>query len=407
VRDAPAGRRLLFLLPFAPRLDAVHGGSLTIAQLLTALAQRHRIAVLYLRGPDEPQIDDSLRARCEVVEEVERRASGNLARRCIQRARVVAALVRGRPRWVAEWWTRSFQTRVRAVAEAWQPEIVQIEYHVMGQYLPALKTCAAPRVLVQHDPGAEGVRTGGRLAGQWKFHAGLELDRWTRYEKKIMAEVQAVVVFTERDKQVLTQLAPRARFVTIPIGTQVPERPLNPSGTIPPSLVFVGSFIHPPNTDAALRLIQSIFPRLRAHFPELLLYVVGTEPPASIRGMADGNVIVTGRVPDVSTFLDGASVVAVPLRLGGGMRVKVLEALAAGKALVASPLAIEGLELTDGDQVVLAETDQQFADAIGDLLRDPVKRADLARRARSWACANLGWQTSIAEYETLYDSLTE
>jgi glycosyltransferase involved in cell wall biosynthesis len=89
------------------------------------------------------------------------------------------------------------------------------------------------------------------------------------------------------------------------------------------------------------------------------------------------------------------------------MRVKVLEALAAGKALVASPLAIEGLELTDGDQVVLAETDQQFADAIGDLLRDPVKRADLARRARSWACANLGWQTSIAEYETLYDSLTE
>jgi glycosyltransferase involved in cell wall biosynthesis len=124
-----------------------------------------------------------------------------------------------------------------------------------------------------------------------------------------------------------------------------------------------------------------------------------------VRARAGENVLVTGRVPDVAPYLDHAAVVAVPLRLGGGMRVKVLEALAAGKAVVASRLAIEGLELTDGDQVVLADTDQQFCHAIGGLLGDPERRVALAQRARAWACANLGWENSVAAYETLYTSL--
>jgi glycosyltransferase involved in cell wall biosynthesis len=87
------------------------------------------------------------------------------------------------------------------------------------------------------------------------------------------------------------------------------------------------------------------------------------------------------------------------------MRVKVLEALAAGKALVASPLAVEGLELTDGDQIIIAQTDQEFCAAIVALLADPEQRAALALRARAWACANLGWDKSVAAYERLYDSL--
>jgi len=93
----------------------------------------------------------------------------------------------------------------------------------------------------------------------------------------------------------------------------------------------------------------------------------------------------------------------VPLRLGGGMHVKVLEALAAGKALVATPLAIEGLDLADGEHVLLAETDQQFCDAIVQLLTYPERRTSLAARARAWANTNLRWERSIALYEGLYE----
>jgi glycosyltransferase involved in cell wall biosynthesis len=123
--------------------------------------------------------------------------------------------------------------------------------------------------------------------------------------------------------------------------------------------------------------------------------------------MAHATVVVTGRVPDVTPYLDRAALVVVPLRLGGGMRVKVLEALAAGKAVVASPLAAEGLSVVGGKHLVLAESDEQFSDAIVRLLAEPEGRVALATCARSWACANLAWEGPIAAYERLYQSLIE
>jgi glycosyltransferase involved in cell wall biosynthesis len=377
-----------------------------MAQLLAALADRHRVALLYLRGADEPSVDDGLRGRCELVEEVRRDSDSTFTQRLLRRAYIVRSRLDGTPRWVAEWAVRSYAIRVRTLVQVWRPDIVQIEYHVMGQYVPALSSCTAPRVLIQHDPGAAAARDRWEVQrGLPKLLSLLEVRAWDRYERAIMRKVQAIVVFTDRDKLALAPLAGQVPIVRIPIGTVVPEQPLDPQGSQPPSICFVGSFIHPPNTDAAARLIGAIFPCVKAQFPELALYVLGDGPPAWVREMAGENVFVTGRVPDTGPYLDRATLVAVPLRLGGGMRVKVLEALAAGKAVIASSLALEGLDLTDGEQVVLAETDQQFCDAIAGLLRDPGRRVALARRARAWACANLGWEKSVAAYETLYTSL--
>ncbi len=401
-----AVRRLLFLLPFPPRLDAVHGGSRATAQLLGALADRHRIAAVCLRGTDEPPVDDGLRARCELLEEVERGPAGTLLGRWRHRAGVARSRLSGTPRWVAQWAVEAYETRVRTLARTWRPDIVQIEFHIMGQYLTALQGSAAPRVLVEHEPGAPAARDRGRLQrGLPRLLSHLEVHAWERYERAIIRQVHAVVVFTDRDGRALAPLAPGVRLARIPLGTVLPERPLDPLGHQPLSIVFMGSFIHPPNVDAADRLVGSIFTRLRRHFPKLLLHVVGDNPPSRIRAMAGENVIITGRVPDTGPYLDHAALMVAPLRLGGGMRVKVLEGLAAGKALVASPLAVEGLDLADGVQVVLAETDQEFCDAIGGLLSDPERRATIARRARAWACANLGWEKSVAAYERLYDSL--
>ena len=398
------GRRLLFLLPFAPRLDAVHGGSRTIAQLLWALADRHRLALLYLRGADEPAVDPELRARVDLAEEVTRERGAPRAH--LQRLRTLRSLLGATPPWVADWATAAYATRLRALLGVWQPDLVQVEYHVMGQYLPALDGCAAPRVLVQHDPGASGARARLEVrGGVARLLSHLEIRAWQRFEAAIMQRVQAVVVFTDRDRRALAPLAHGVPIVRIPIGTVLPERPLDPLGRPPFSITFVGSFIHPPNTDAAERLITGIFPRLRTEFPQLLAHIVGDAPPLAIRELAGENVVVTGRVPDTGPFLDRAAVVVAPIRLGGGMRVKVLEALAAGKAVVASPLAVEGLDVVDGEQAVLAESDEQFHDAIAGLLRDPERRIRLAGRARAWAVEHLGWQKTVAAYERLYDSL--
>jgi glycosyltransferase involved in cell wall biosynthesis len=110
-------------------------------------------------------------------------------------------------------------------------------------------------------------------------------------------------------------------------------------------------------------------------------------------------------VPDVTPYLDAAAVFAAPLQLGGGMRVKVLEALAAGKAVVASSRAVEGLDVANEDQLLLAESDQEAAAAIVGLLREPGRRLALARRAREWATANLGQERVTLAFEQLYASL--
>jgi glycosyltransferase involved in cell wall biosynthesis len=116
-------------------------------------------------------------------------------------------------------------------------------------------------------------------------------------------------------------------------------------------------------------------------------------------------VAVCGRVPDVTPYLDAATVVAAPLRQGGGMRVKVLEALAAGKAVVATPLAVEGLDLAPGREALVAHDAAAFADAVALLVQEPARRARIAGTARAWAAAHLGWERSAAAYEALYDHL--
>jgi len=278
----------------------------------------------------------------------------------------------------------------------------------MGQYLSSLDGCPAPRLLIQHEPGARAARD------IWQSSRGIarairyfDMLAWERFERTIISLVQSIVVFTERDREVLAHVSMSPPIICIPSGTVLPKQPLNPHGDEPLSLLFVGNFMHPPNVDAALRLVHAIFPRVQAHIPGLSLHIVGDQPTAQIRELANETIVVTGRVPDVTPYLDRAAVVVVPLRMGGGMRVKVLEALAAGKAVVASRLAVEGLDVEDGQQILLAESDEQFIDAIVQLLYYTERRTALAICARAWACANLGWEGSIAAYDALYESLIQ
>jgi glycosyltransferase involved in cell wall biosynthesis len=380
-----------------------------MAQLLAALTPRHRIAVLYQRAADEQPIEDSLRDQCDLVEEVMRHRDpvGSQLPGWLL-ARVIASLLCGKPLWALECAIAAYGARVRALAQTWRPDIVQIEYHVMTQYLYALDNCSASRILVEHEPGAQAARERWR-SGQregWLVPY-LDMLAWERFERSAIRAVQAVVVFTERDRRALARFAAQTPIMRIPLGAALPERALNPFGYSPPALLFVGNFIHPPNVDAAARLIGSIFPQVRRQYPELLLFIVGDRPPLWLQQMAGSHVVVTGRVSDVTPYLDRAALVVAPLRFGGGMRVKVVEALAAGKAVVASPRAVEGLDVVDGDQVALAESDAQFADLIIQLLADPERRGVLGACARAWACANLGWEQRAAAYEALYQRLIE
>jgi polysaccharide biosynthesis protein PslH len=388
-------RKILIVTPFPPRLDAHDGGARAVAQLVSRLAARNRIAVLTLRAEHDQPVDESLRDRCELVEEVPRHLIGRSPRHAWTERRRLLMLLSGKPPWLAGACVAGFANRLSDIVHSWAPDVVQVEFLVMAQYLRALNRCRAARVLVDLDPP---------LRSPQPLHARLA---WRRVLITGARLADAVVVLTDSDRELIQSLTGAQRIVRIPLAVELPQRALNPVGSVSsPTVLFFGSFTHRPNVDATLRLVREIFPRVLLRTPRARLSVIGANPPRSVRRAAGAHVAIMGAVPDLGPYLDQAAVVVAPISTGGGMRVKVLETLAAGKALVASRLAVDGLDLTTGAQVALASTDAEFAERIAELLDDPARRASMAREARRWAHANLGWEGPVSAYDALYESLT-
>lgn len=399
--------RLLLLLPFAPRQDAAHGGGRVIAEFLARMTARHQVAVLCLRRSDEPGADDFFRECCALIEEVVKPASKNSSLdRLFRYLEVAISLLRLRPLWVADWSNEIFAEKVRSVVQKFQPDVIHAEYHVMGQYLSGLH--ATPRILVQYEAGVRAAPFIQNLPSPLNgiIHR-IEKLSWRRYEAGLYREVDAIVAFTEADHKVIEEMAGSTPVHLIPPGTTILERPLDPLGDPSLNLLFFGNFFHPPNVEAARRLAASIFPAVQKCIPDIKLFIVGDNPPAEIKNMTSKNIVITGRVPEVLPYLDKAALFVAPLYQGGGIRIKILEALAAGKAIVTTPLATQGLDLVDGEQVAVAENDREFAERIIYLLEHPEARAALAARARAWACAHLGWERTIETYEALWQGLLD
>ena len=343
--------RLLFLLPFAPDLRGGHGGTRATAAIIDMLSHHHRLTLLYLAAPSDPP-PRQLPANCERLLAIptETRATGGAqqsngisgscgsfcgAGRNGSKNAGRRSWPAGRPRSPRS----SSQTSSTMSSTSW-PNISH--------------SCARPArrqqcIVTEHEPGiiADAVRDTPptlreRVARLARRRA------WSRYERRTLRMADSIIVFTGSDAAALKRLLGSSRppISVIPLRLPAPDSP--PTGTPAPvksDFVFVGNFRHPPNADAARRLVQSIFPMILRKLPEAALTIVGADPPQDLVDAASDRVTVTGWVDDPSIYLAGAAVVLVPLRQGGGLRVKMLEACAAGKAIVASLMAVEGLSL--------------------------------------------------------------
>jgi glycosyltransferase involved in cell wall biosynthesis len=392
--------RVLFVAPFPPRRTGTHGGATVVGQLIHGTAERHDVGVVYLHYPGEPDLDDELRERLEIVQPVTR--SKENRRDLAHWGRAVSwrtALLAGRPRLVTELTIREAALRLGEVAQSWRPHVVRFEYPVTATYLPALAQSGAVRVLADYDALLE--TTGLPSSLLERLEQRLDERAWRRFRRRILVDVDATVVPTERDRATLATLAAEADIVCVPFGADVDAPALDPGGKDDAGLLFVGNFNHRPNRDSALFLATEVLPRVRLDQPDATLRLVGEAPP-EVSGLS--HVEATGRVPDVRPFLDAAAVVVAPARLGAGMRVKVMEALVAGKALVATPLAVAGLALDPGRHALVVEP-ADFADAVSTLLADRARRIELGQAAREWAVENLRWDERLDDHDALYERL--
>jgi glycosyltransferase involved in cell wall biosynthesis len=397
----PTKARILVCVPYCPRLDARHGGKAT-AQLLFHLSARNEIALLCLRADGEDGVDPAIAARCAHVEEIPTN------RRVPRRFVWGLGMLRGIPPWAMDCGSAEYAAALERLLVTWQPEIVEIHFQAMAQYVKQPSDRNLPKILVDYDPASAWAKDlVGTTRGLRRLARRLEVAAWRRYERSTRPRFDAIVVFAERDLAAVGTSSGQASLVRIPLAVDIPARPLDPHGSDPPTILFVGGFAHPPNVDAALWLGESIFPRVLERARAARLDLVGHEPNAEIRGLAQGPVSVHASVPDVTPYLDRAAVVVAPIRLGGSMRMKVLEALAAGKALVATPRAAEGVEAVAGEHYLLAADEDELVDVLVDLLHDRGRRGALGESARAWAEQNLGWAHGVEAFERLYDSLAE
>ncbi|MFY9644383.1 MAG: glycosyltransferase family 4 protein, partial [Terriglobales bacterium] len=170
-----------------------------------------------------------------------------------------------------------------------------------------------------------------------------------------------------------------------------------PSTVTPPRIVFTGSMDWEPNIDAMEYFCAQIWPRILAEFPDAVFQIVGRTPLARVQRLASPSVQVTGTVPSVTDYLRDATVVVVPLRIGGGTRLKIYEAMAMGKALVSTSIGAEGLSFKNGRDLLLADDASSFVDAILLLLRDDQARRRFEQAAVQLA-AQFDWSVVVSQF---------
>jgi len=173
-----------------------------------------------------------------------------------------------------------------------------------------------------------------------------------------------------------------------------------PSTATAPTLAFLGSMDWHANVDSVTHFIRHSYPSIKSRCPDAKVILIGRNPTPAIRALAaeDASIEVTGTVDDVRPHLARASIMILPLRVGGGTRIKVFEGMAAGLALVSTHIGTEGLPVVDGQHALLADEPAAFADAVVSLIQNDTRRQQMAAHARDWVRANFSWETAALKF---------
>lgn len=381
--------RILLVVPVPPQADG--GGAIPVllyAELL-GLRQRHEVTLVTAVGdePGEEEAVQRLRDQVEVHVADRRRPPPGAAQRRRQ-LRMARRWARGGWPWRTVWFAApELQGKIDEVAAAREFDLVAIEDSAMSvfRFPPGIPTVFThhevlrPRPVDWH-PGAP------RSWAGWAF-GELDRRRWQRFQREAWGRFDLVQVFSQGDADSIAVLAPEVapRVRVDPFGLVLPPV-ADPARETAGTILFVGAFHHPPNREAALWLAREILPAVLERAPGARLRIVGSAPPPEVLELAGPHVEVVGDAPSVLPHLEEAAVVMAPVRSGGGMRMKVLQAMAAGKAVVTTPLGTEGYTgFGEEPPLAVAEGEAEIAAATAALLSDEAGRRRLGERARAFA----------------------
>lgn len=386
-------------LPFPPQ----SGAQIRDLNTIRCLSRRHSVMLLSVTfAPPDPTHLDALREYCEHVDAVPNlRSAPRLA------AAFARGLLGGRPIAAYPYYFEELARKIRHISLTRHVDVVSFEQTYVASYLDSLPRDHGCRtVLSLHNIASSQYRSMAALRGSAAAKAVWRVKGWLmdRLEDRYLDKPDYIVAVSERDASVLRAGHPRRRVSVVENGFDAAgTRPLpEPRGGN--NLVFVGTMLYPPNTDAVIYFAEEVLPIVCRTVPDAAFVVVGMSPPEQLRRSARPNVVLTGSVADVVPYYEQALVAVVPLRAGGGTRLKILEAMALGRAVVTTSKGCEGLDVCHGEHVMIADSAADFARCVVELLQRPDLRQELARNARRLVETRYDWSIINEKLSAFYDN---
>lgn len=373
LEPTPQKLSVLFVSPY-PICPPVHGGGVFMYQTVRELAKLCDLNLIVLLDHErERKPHEELDAMCASTKYIVRMEGRQKALGSIE------------PHAAREFRNRDFAWLIHRQIYLQNVDVLQLEYTVLGQYAGGYRRI--PSILFEHDVYFQSIArrlpfmTGGleRAVARWEYLRAL------RYELRLLPKADRIQVCSEDNGAYLESFLPELHGridAGFRAGIDTAAYHFKPDGREPFTLLFLGSFRHLPNAEALNWFTAEVFPKIRAAEPRARLIVIGSDPPPR-HSLKDADAIeLVGFVPDVREPLGRNAVFVCPILSGSGVRVKLLEAFAAGIPVVSTRLGAEGLADNDGAICALADDPKGFAERTVELLQNPERAEALARRAR-------------------------
>ena len=363
------------------------GARLRNLHLATALAERCSVTLFQITQPAE----EPASSNTTVFEEVVAVPKGP----SYTPANILRGLIGPTPLTVLNYSSDKVAGSLAKILEKGNFDAVQLESSHLFSYLPVIRSARGrPAVLLDwHNIESELMY---RFASEAANPAKKIVARRTaslleKLETTLLESCDFHTVVSERERQKLLLRQPNASVEVIPNGVDVASFSSVNSSPSPSTLLFVGSMDYHANIDAVSWFVREIWPTVAHRLPAMQFKIVGRAPTAAVRALASGRIQVTGTVDDVRPYYAEAASVVVPLRVGGGTRLKILEAMAMGTPVISTRLGAEGIAAADGDEILLADSAADLAAAIERVASEPNLRSRLASSGRKLVAGQYDW----------------
>jgi len=379
------------------------GGKIRSFNLLRQLADRHETTLLsYYHGDVDPAYDAAISAQFPGAVGV---ATGGPTSTAGTVLDYIRRLPSPAPYAIRKFASRRVSGLINRLTRERRFDVLVCDF--LAPSLNFATRLSTPSVLFQHNVESALWRRQAKHQANPAKRIAFAIEAWKmdRYERATVRRFHHIIAVSENDRDLMSAMTDASRITVAPTGVDLAQyRAVAGREASEPIVMFLGSMDWEANVDGVEFFCRDIWPRIRAAVPAARFRIVGRRPGARVQRLTElPSVEVTGDVPSVVEYLQDAAVFVVPLRIGGGTRLKIYEAMAAGRAVVSTSIGAEGLDVNHGRDVILADEPTSFADGVISLLTDPKRRRAMESEAATQA-ARFDWSVVVKQFENSIES---